>query len=134
MAKLVLVALVAAVVADGVVDAAEVNELRAVFLEDGTIDREEADALFEINDAVSGNDNDASYEPFFVETLASHVLEDEETPGVVDAAEGDWLADAIGADGDIDMAEQALLLNIKANATAIESDKLNSLIAMVEAA
>ena len=61
--------LVQDIIADGIVDATEVAQLRAEFLADGVIDREEADALFAINDAVSGNDNDPSYEDFFVEAI-----------------------------------------------------------------
>ena len=39
--------------ADGVIDAAEVAQLKEVLYADGVIDKEEADFLFELNDAVS---------------------------------------------------------------------------------
>lgn len=120
--------LVANITADGVVDAQEVKDLREKFYADGKIDQEEADAMFDINDAVSGNDNDASYEQLFVDVLSDFVLKDEETPGVVDAAEGDYLVDKIEGDDTVDGVEKALLLNIKEKATSIESDRLNSLI------
>ena len=67
------------VIADGVVDAAEVIELRTAFYADGVIDQDEADAMFAINDAVTGNDNDATYEQLFVDVLSDFVLKDEET-------------------------------------------------------
>lgn len=120
------------VIADGVVDAAEVLELREKFYADGVIDQDEADAMFAINDAVTGNDNDPTYEGLFVEVLSDFVLKDEETPGVVDAEEGAYLVSKIEGDGEVDAAEKALLLNIEANATAIESEALVALIASVK--
>jgi len=123
----------AAIIADGKVDAQEVQQLRDVMLADGVIDREEADILFEINDACSDADNDPSWDIFFVEAISSHVLEDEATPGIIDQAEGDYIAGKIAGDGGIDNVEQALLTNLKANATEIQSDELNKLVGMVEA-
>ena len=120
--------LVTDIIADGVVDAAEVVQLETLLLADGVIDREEADALFEINDAVSGNANDASYDDFFVKAIASHILEDEETPGVIDIAEGDWLASKIEGDGTIDALEQRLLIHLETESQSIESVRLNDLI------
>ncbi len=123
--------LVKNVVADGVVDADEVKAIREKFYSDGKIDQDEADAMFEINDAVSGNANDDSYEKLFVEVLSDFVLKDDETPGVVDQAEGDYLVSKIEGDGEVDSAEKALLLNIKANAKEIQSEKLNTLIGTI---
>jgi uncharacterized tellurite resistance protein B-like protein len=123
--------LVASIVEDGVVDAAEVVEIRNVFYADGIIDREEADAMFAINDAVTGNDNAEEYALLFVKVLSDYVLEDEVSPGIVDVEEGDYLVDKIGADGQVDDAEKALLLNLAANATSIESDALKILIEKV---
>lgn len=122
-----------AIIADGVVDAAEVAQLRTEFLADGVIDREEADALFAINDAVSGNDNHESYDKFFIEAISSHVLEDEDTPGVIDADEGDWLASKIEGDGQIDGLEEMLLIHLDKESNAIESVRLNDLIESVKA-
>lgn len=120
--------LVKDVVADGVVDAAEVVQIRDAFYADGKIDKDEADSMFEINDAVSGNDNDASYEGLFVDVISDFVLKDEKTPGVIDAEEGDYLVSKIEGDGEIDDVEKALLLNIKSKATEIQSESLNKLI------
>ena len=52
--------------ADGKIDAEEVNKLHEVLYADGKIDQEEADFLFELNDAVSGKPNDSSWNQFFV--------------------------------------------------------------------
>lgn len=123
--------LVQEIVEDGVVDANEVQALREKFLADGVIDREEADALFAINDGVSGNDNHESWGDFFVEAISSHVLEDEETPGVIDEAEGDWLASKIEGDGQLDELEKRLLAHIEVEAKSIESSRLNALLATI---
>lgn len=104
-----LKALVTAILADGIVDTDEVDQLRSVMYEDGMIDREEADALFEINDGCSGNDNCDEWTEFFVEAVGDHILKDEETPGVVDDDEGAWLVAKIEGDGQLDDVEQALL-------------------------
>jgi uncharacterized membrane protein YebE (DUF533 family) len=115
-------AVVAAVVADGVVDAAEVADLRAFFYEDGTVDADELNALFEINDAVSGNGNDAGWTALFVEAGTDAVLADDETPGVLDDAEWATLKALVDGDGTVDGNERALLANIKANATSTPAD------------
>lgn len=120
--------LVDSVVADGIVDAEEVKEIRKVFYEDGKIDQEEADAMFEINDGVSGAENDESYQQLFVDVLSDFVLKDDETPGVVDESEGDYLAEKIEGDGNLDDVEKALLANLRDNATDIQSNRLKTLI------
>ena len=102
--------------ADGRIDAEEVNKLRDVLYADGKIDQEEADFLFEINDAVSGKDNDSSWNQFFVETISDYLLNDEKSPGVIDEEEGKWLVEKIGADGQVDGAEKQLLSHLVKNA------------------
>lgn len=121
-----------AIIEDGKVDAAEVEQLKEVMLADGVIDRAEADILFEINDACSGNDNDPSWDDFFVKSIASHVLEDEASPGVIDETEGNWLASHIEGDGAIDDTEQKLITYLAETATEIQSEKLNKLVTMVK--
>lgn len=126
--KSTLNALVLAIIADSIVDADEVEQLRTELYADGKIDKDEAEALFKINDAVSGNENDASYEKLFVDAITSYVLEDEETPGVVDEEEGAWLVSKLESDGQIDDLERKLLMNISEKATSIESPELTALI------
>lgn len=100
--------------ADGVIDAAEVKELEAVLYADGVIDKDEADFLFEINNAVSGKKNAPEWKDFFVKAISSFVLEDETSPGEIDDEEAKYLYDQIKGDGQIDDIEKALLENIKA--------------------
>jgi uncharacterized membrane protein YebE (DUF533 family) len=105
-----------AIVADGIVDAAEVAGIRKRIYADGVIDREEADFLFAINDAVSGKKNDPGWKALFVEAMTKHVLDDETSPGAVDDDETDYLIAKIEGDRKVDDVELALLVNIIAQA------------------
>jgi hypothetical protein len=100
--------------ADGIIDAAEVKELEEVLYEDGVIDKDEADFLFELNNAVSGKANAPEWKDFFVKAISSFVLEDETSPGEIDDDEAKYLYDQIKGDGQIDDIEKALIENIKA--------------------
>jgi len=97
---------------DGVIDAAEVQEIEAVIFDDGVIDKEEADFLFDLNDAVSGNANDPSWTTLFVRAISSFVLDDEESAGEIDADEAKYLHEQISGDGQIDDTEIALLKHL----------------------
>ena len=99
---------------DGIIDAGEVKELEEVLYEDGVIDKDEADFLFELNNAVSGKENAPEWKDFFVKAITSFVLDDEQSNGEVDADEAKYLYDQIKGDGLIDDIERALLENIKA--------------------
>ncbi len=112
---------------DGVIDAAEVKEIETVIYADGTIDQEEADFLFELNDAVSGKDNDASWEALFVKAISSFVLDDEESNGEIDAEETKYLVEQIQGDGTIDTTEKALLNSLK-NALGTLPEALENLL------
>jgi hypothetical protein len=107
--------------ADGVIDAAEVASLRAMLFADGVIDREEADLVFELNDATSGAKNDPSWQVLFVDAVTAFLLEDEKTPGVVDDDEAAWLLAHIEKDGEYDANEKALVKNLKAKAKSISA-------------
>ncbi len=102
--------------ADGVIDAAEVAKLKEVLYADGTIDKEEAEFLFDLNDAVTGKANDAAWEAFFVQAISDYLLKDEVSPGEIDANEAAWIVEKIGTDGRVDATEKALLENLKQNA------------------
>jgi len=104
---------------DGVIDAGEVTKLRERLYADGVIDREEANFLFDLNDATSGNANDPSWQTLFVEALTDHVLQDEESPGDLDDDEAAWLIARIEGDGQLDANELALVEHIKSSATTL---------------
>lgn len=101
---------------DGIIDAEEVEKIKQRIYEDGIIDREEADFLFELNNGVSGKENHPSWKGLFVEALSDHVLKDEQSPGVVDQDEAQYLMEKIKGDGVVDDIELALLVNITATA------------------
>ena len=111
--------LVADITADGVVDAAEVAGMRERLYADGKIDREEAEFLFAVNDAVSGHANDPGWQKLFVAAITSHLLEDETSPGEIDEQEAAWLIAKIEGDRQVDETEKALLVSIKTKAKSI---------------
>lgn len=102
--------------ADGIIDAEEVVKLKEILYADGIIDKDEAEFLFEINDAVTGKDNAPSWESFFIQAISDFLLKDEVSPGEIDADEAAWLVEKIGADGQVDGTEKALLENLKKEA------------------
>ena len=100
--------------ADGIIDAEEVKTLESVIFDDGVVDKEEADFIFELNNAVSGKANAPEWKDFFVKVITSFVLDDDKSNGEVDDDEAKYLYDQIKGDGQIDDVEKALLENIKA--------------------
>jgi uncharacterized membrane protein YebE (DUF533 family) len=114
-----LVELKESILADGVIDEAEVTQLREVLYADGAIDKEEAEFLFELNDAVSGKDNHSSWETLFIDAITSFLLDDETSPGEIDDEEAAWLLSKIQGDGRLDKTERALLDNLKAKANVL---------------
>ena len=100
--------------ADGIIDAEEVKTIKEVIYEDGKIDKDEADFLFELNDAVSGKENAPEWKTLFVDAITSFMLEDEVSPNEIDEDEAAYLYDQIKGDGQVDDIERALLENLKA--------------------
>ena len=100
--------------ADGVIDAAEVKTIKEVIYEDGKIDKEEAEFLFDINDAVSGKENAQEWNDLFINAITSFMLEDETSPNEIDDEEAKYLYEKIKGDGRVDELERALLENLKA--------------------
>lgn len=119
-----LEALKADILEDGIIDDGEVATLWAKLLDDGVIDQEEADFLFDLNDATSGNANAASWTACFVDCLCSFVLHDDESPGVIDAGEAAYLIEQIQGDGQVDANEKALLIALKTKAQGIDPSLL----------
>ena len=116
--------------ADGKIDAEEVNKLREVLYADGKIDQEEADFLFELNDAVSDQANDSSWKAFFVEAITDYLLNDEKSPGVIDEEEGKWLEEKINNDGKLDTVERALVASLRRKSKSMPQS-LNTILSQV---
>lgn len=104
-----LATIIAAILADNVIDAEEVTQLRAEIMEDGVVDADEVKALFELNDATDCEANHPSFKDLFVEGIASNVMAD----GTIDDDEVNMLVSAIGADGQVDANELELLTVLK---------------------
>lgn len=100
--------------ADGIIDAEEVKTIKDVIYEDGKIDKDEADFLFELNDAVSGKENAPEWKSLFIDAITSFMLEDEVSPNEIDDEEANYLYNQIKGDGQVDETERALLENLKA--------------------
>ena len=100
--------------ADGIIDADEVKTLESVIFEDGVVDKEEADFIFELNNAVSGKANAPEWKDFFVKAITSFVKKKKKSNGEIDDDEAKYLYEQIKGDGQIDDIEKALLENIKA--------------------
>jgi len=112
---------------DGVIDEDEVKQIAIAIYEDGKIDEEEANFLFELNDACSGKANHASWGELFIKAIVDYLLTDEVSPGTIDDDEAKWLADQIGGDGQVDPTEKALLEKLKADSKNFP-DILNALL------
>lgn len=91
------------ILADGKIDANEVEQLRNSILADGKVDKEEAEALFRLNN--EAEEKCPEFQSLFVEAIKSYILED----GEIDEEETQFLVNQISADGKIDENEQALL-------------------------
>ena len=101
--------------ADGVIDAAQVASLRTQLFADGVIDREEADLVFELNDGTSGAKNDPSWQTLFVDAISAYLLAD----GGVDDRGAAWLLAHIENGGEYDQNEKALIMKLKAKAKSL---------------
>ena len=100
--------------ADGIIDAEDVKTIKEVIYEAGKIDKDEADFLFELNDAVSGKENAPGWKSLFIDAITSFMLEDEVSPNEIDDEEANYLYNQIKGDGQVDETERALLENLKA--------------------
>jgi len=99
-----LTTLMAAIIADGMVDAGEVAQLKEQLLADGVISTAEVVVLFRINDVTEGND--PAFQELFVESVAANILAD----GEIDDEEVAMLVALIG--DDVDATEAALLAKL----------------------
>jgi hypothetical protein len=119
---------VALVLADGVIDDAEVKILRKELFADGVIDKDEREFLIELRNAAQKKakakqaEPNQKFEKLFFEAIEKHVLED----GVIDATEARWLREMLFADKVIDANEKKFLTRLKQGAkkTSPAFDKL----------
>ena len=112
-----------AILADGVIDANEVSMLEAELYSNGFIDQNRAGVLFEINNAVTGNANSSEWGDFFIRAVTDFVLQNENSPGVVDDENATSLIDRIFNEDHVEVndMERDLLTNIQEQATSVSS-------------
>jgi hypothetical protein len=109
---------VALVLADGVIDDAEVKILRKELFADGKIDRDEVDFLIELRNTAQkkakskGVELNAKFEKLFFDAVEQNVLAD----GEIDAKEAVWLRTMLFADKVIDANEKKFLGRLKKGA------------------
>lgn len=113
------------ILADGIIDKSEVEQLKGLLYADGKIDKEEAEFLFELNNEVSGAHNDPSWTDLFVDAITSFLLEDPTSPGVVDEDEAKWLVNMIKGDGKLDETETRLIQNLKSKSSDLPKSITN---------
>ena len=79
------------------------EELRKAIMADGKVDKEEVEALFQLNN--EAKEKCPEFKDLFVEGIKSFILAD----GEIDDEETEFLCQQISADGEIDDNEKALL-------------------------
>ena len=109
-------ALKAQILADGVIEDAEVELLRRQVYADGGVEKAEAEFLAELRD--EARTVAPSFEPFFFQALKDYLL----TDGVIDAAEVAFLRRVLYADGKLDDREKAFLKELKVLAKEVSPE------------
>ena len=106
--------------ADGVIDGAEVKLIKKEIMADGVVESEEVDFLVDLRN--KAKKCSPEFVKFFFAALNSNLLDD----GVIDAAEAKKLRKILLADGRIDADEKKFMqeLKKKAKSTSPEFDKL----------
>lgn len=115
-----------AILADGVIDDAEVKILKKELWADGKIDDEEVQFLIDLRNTAqkkAKGELHPGFEKLFFKAIEENVLQD----GQIDDAEARWLRKMLFADGKIDANEKKFLTRIKKAATKGTSPAFNKL-------
>jgi uncharacterized membrane protein YebE (DUF533 family) len=108
---------IAALLADGKIDDAEVKVIKKELYADGQIDRKEVEFLIDLRNAAqrkaAGGALSTAFENLFFKAITDNVLQD----GVISTKEATWLRNMLFADGKIDDNEKKFLKKLKAGAT-----------------
>ena len=106
-----MMALIEKLAADGRISADEALSVRRAIFPDGTVSRQEAEALFTLNERVG--DDDPAWNACFVEAVADHLLLSGEPQGHVTEEGAMWLESRIGRDGVVErVTELEVLLKL----------------------
>jgi hypothetical protein len=110
-------ALIATILADGVIDSEEAKKIHDIVFEDGTIDRPEMDGLFQLNDGAKATSPE--FDALLAKAAVNHVLADEKTPNVLDDDESVYMISKIKGDGIVKTNEMLIVACIMANAKSV---------------
>ena len=125
--------LAAQIGADGTISPEEILILRRLGWQDGKIDADEAEAIFEVNHRLAAPDD--AWTDFFVEALGEYLVNGCEPVGYVDEANAAWLMAHIERDGRLEsMAELALLVKLFERARSVPENLRAFAIAEIERA
>jgi hypothetical protein len=101
----------------GSISAEDVLTLRREVFPDGVVCRNEAEALFRLNDA--SLEAAPEWAEFFVEALMDHIVYQKEPRGYVEEQDAAWLIERVSHDGCVEtMAELELLIRVMEKAYA----------------
>lgn len=110
---------------DGIIDSSEVVSLEAAIFADGTVDEEELRAMGELNEKATTKCPE--FGELFTKVVKAYALEDDNTPGVIDADEAAIILEVVNNDGVVDDIEKAAILAVCGEATSIDSAELTAL-------
>ncbi|MDR3199129.1 MAG: hypothetical protein LBU34_14775 [Planctomycetaceae bacterium] len=118
-----LAEVVKSILKNGFVFDTDIEKLRLMIYayDKDVVTKEEAEALFKINDGVKKSTaNTISWPLLFTEGVSDYLLTDETSPGVVDEEEGAWLIRKLSKSGDkLHASEKELLKILKEKATSL---------------
>lgn len=100
-------------IADGKIDHHDMVMLKSMIAEHGGVTPQLANLLFDIKDNVKPSRLPLEFKEFFVNSLTSYLLDDNETPGEIDDEEAKWLRGKIQKNGRTDEYDVALLNTLK---------------------
>lgn len=97
----------------GYIDQSIIDRLQEEIQSDQQISLEEANFLFTIKKQFANKKNSPNWRIFFIDTITRFLLEDEDSPGVVDEQEAQWLRAHIQSQGSLDRTDQLLLSELR---------------------
>ena len=97
----------------GYIDQSIIDRLQEEIQSDQQISLEEANFLFTIKKQFANKKNSPNWRTFFIDTITRFLLEDEDSPGVVDEQEAQWLRAHIQSQGSLDRTDQLLLSELR---------------------
>ena len=108
------------VVQDAAINADQVKKLEEFVNADWVIDEDEAKFLFRVNRALVDSEHVCpEWTEFFVTSITRFVVMDLNTPGEIDEAEGDWLADMMNEFSIDNESERKLIFELRKTTSSI---------------